>query len=479
MIRQQKFLFIQWNLLVNNLMAKKPTTLVIFGITGDLVKTKLLRALFNLFLQGQLPKQDFLVLGLSRRDWDDKNLRRYLKEIMIEAKFPKQSNWNDFLAIFSYFKIDFTHPLSFTDLAKLVRKIDRSSSVCTNKLYYLATSPQFYQTILTGLKENNLVVTCDNGSWTRVALEKPFGQDLSAAKKLDQLLGSLFAEEQIFRVDHYLGKETLRNILALRFDNAFLTPIWNKQFIDKVEIKLWEKERIADGRMAFYDGLGALRDVGQNHLLQFLALLTMDQPRDSSPEAIRTARAKALGNLAILSSDQVGKKTIRGQYPGYQDQPGVGKNSSTETYFKIRTAFSGGSLAGVPVILEAGKAMKKDLVEARIFFKQPPKCFHQNSTCQNVLVYQIKPKEIIFLTLLVKKPGLADRLAEAKMSFDYRAIFDGADFTSDYEKLLLDILTGDQTLFVSTDEVMAQWRFVEPIIKSWQKGKPKITVKNI
>lgn len=453
-------------------MIKNPTTLVIFGITGDLVKTKLLRALFNLFLQGQLPKQDFSVLGLSRRDWDDENLRHYLKEIMIEGKFPGQSSWDDFLVIFSYFKVDFACPSSFVDLAKLARKIDRSSSDCTNKLYYLATSPQFYQTILIGLKENNLVATCANSSWTRVVLEKPFGQDLSTAKKLDQLLGSLFAEEQIFRVDHYLGKETLRNILALRFDNTFLNPIWNKNFIDRIEIRLWEKEKVAEGRIAFYDGLGALRDVGQNHLLQFLALLTMDQPRNSSPEAIRTARAKALENLAILSSDQVEKKTIRGQYPGYQDQPGVRKNSSTETYFKISTVFSGGSLAGVPVILEAGKAMKKDLVEARVFFKQPPKCFHQDSTCQNVLVYRVKPKETIFLTLLVKKPGLADRLSEAKMSFDYRANFDGADFASDYEKLLLDILVGDQTLFVSTDEVMAQWRFVEPIIKSWQKGKP-------
>ncbi len=459
-------------------MTKNPTTLIVFGITGDLVKTKLLKALFNLFLQGQLPKKDFLVLGLSRRDWKDDDLRVYLEKIMIKEGFPEKAFWNDFLAIFSYFKADFTCPSSFVDLAKLVRKIDQQASDCTNKLYYLATSPQFYQTILTGLKENNLVVTCANSSWTRVALEKPFGQDLSTAKKLDQLLGSLLAEDQVYRVDHYLAKENLRNILALRFDNTFLTPIWNKQFIDKVEVRLWEKEKVADGRTAFYDGLGALRDVGQNHLLQFLALLTMDQPQDSSSGAIRKTRAKALKNLAILSPGQVEKKTVRAQYVGYQDQPGVKKNSPTETYFKIGTVFSDGNLADVPLILEAGKAMKKNLVEAKIFFKQPLKCFHQNSTCQNILVYQAKPKETIFLTLLVKKPGLADRLSEARMSLDYRAKFGGKDFASDYEKLLLDILAGDQTLFVSTDEVMAQWRFVEPIIKAWRQGKPKITVKN-
>ncbi|MGI6278295.1 MAG: glucose-6-phosphate dehydrogenase [Patescibacteria group bacterium] len=459
-------------------MIKKPTTLVIFGITGDLVKTKLLWALFNLFLQGKLPKKDFLVLGLSRRDWDDNDLRAHLEKIMIEEGFPRKSLWNDFLAIFSYFKADFTCPSSFVDLAKRVRKIDRQASSCTNKLYYLAVSPHFYQTILVGLKENNLVVTCNNSSWTRIALEKPFGQDLPTAKKLDQLLGSLFAENQVYRIDHYLAKENLRNILALRFDNTFLTPIWNKQFIDKVEVRLWEKEKVADGRTAFYDGLGALRDVGQNHLLQFLALLTMDQPQDSSSGAIRKTRAKALKNLAILSPGQVEKKTVRAQYDGYRNQLGVKKNSSTETYFRISTVFSDGNLAGVPLILEAGKAMKKNLVEAKIFFKQPSKCFHQSSSCQNVLVYRVKPKETIFLTLLVKKPGLVDRLSEAKMSFDYRANFDGMDFASDYEKLLLDILAGDQTLFVSTDEVMAQWRFVEPIIKSWQKGKPKITVKN-
>jgi glucose-6-phosphate 1-dehydrogenase len=459
-------------------MIKNPTTLVIFGITGDLVKTKLLRALFNLFLQGQLPKKDFLILGLSRRNWEDDDLRAYLGKIMIKEGFPQKTIWADFLAIFSYFKVDFACPSSLADLAKLVRKIDRNSSDCTNKLYYLAVPPQFYQTILTGLKENNLAVTCANSSWTRVALEKPFGQDLSTAKKLDQLLGNLFAEDQIYRVDHYLAKETLRNILALRFDNTFLTPIWNKNFIDKIEVRLWEKGKVADSRTAFYEGLGALRDVGQNHLLQFLALLTMDQPQDSSSESIRKTRARALGNLAILSPGQVEKKTVRAQYVGYQDQPGVGKNSSTETYFKINTVFSGGNLAGVPITLEAGKAMKENLVEAKIFFKPPSKCFHQNSTCQNILVYQVKPKETIFLTLLVKKPGFADRLSEARMSFDYRAKFGDKNFASDYEKLLLDILAGDQTLFVSTDEVIAQWRFIEPIIEVWQKGRPKITIKN-
>jgi glucose-6-phosphate 1-dehydrogenase len=454
-------------------MTKKPTTLVIFGITGDLVKTKLLRALFGLFIKNQLPK-DFLVLGLSRRDWDDNALRAYLKEIMIEENFLNQTAWNDFLAIFSYFKADFARSSSFADLEKRVRKIDQGSSDCTNKLYYLAVPPQFYQTILTGLKENNLVVTCANSSWTRVALEKPFGQDLATAKKLDQLLGELFAEDQVYRVDHYLAKETLRNILALRFDNAFLAPIWNKDFIDKIEVRLWEKEKVADSRTGFYDGLGALRDVGQNHLLQFLALLAMDQPQDSSSGEIRKNRTRALKNLATLSPGQVNKKTTRSQYFGYQDQPGVRKNSPTETYFRIRTVFSAGDFAGVPVVLEAGKTMEKNLVEARIFFKKPSKCFHRDSTCQNVLVYQVKPQETIFLTLLVKQPGFTDRLSEAKMSFNYRASFDGEEFTGDYEKLLLDILSGDQTLFVSTDEVMAQWRFVEPIIKTWRQGKPRI-----
>jgi len=378
------------------------------------------------------------------------------------------------LAHFSYFKADFTSSSSFVDLGKRVRKIDHDSSDCTNKLYYLATSPQFYQTILTGLRENNLVITCANSSWTRVALEKPFGQDLATAKKLDQLLGELFAEDQVYRIDHYLAKETMRNILALRFDNAFLAPIWNKNFIDRVEIRLWEKEGVADGRTVFYDGLGALRDVGQNHLLQFLALLAMDQPQDSSPREIRKNRTQALKNLAPLSFSQVGKRTTRGQYAGYQGQPGVRKDSQTETYFRIRTVFSVGNFVGIPVTLEAGKAMEKNLVEARVFFKQPSKCLHKKSVCQNVLVYQVKPREKINLTLLVKKPGLADRLEEAKMSFDYRVAFGAEEFVSDYEKLLVDILAGDQTLFVSTDEVMAQWRFVEPIIKSWRQGKPKI-----
>ena len=459
-------------------MATPPTTLVIFGITGDLVKTKLLQALFSLFSQEQL-KKDFLVLGVSRRDWDDDDLRRYLKEVMTKKKFPQRAIWDGFLGRFSYFKTDFTCPASFSSLAKRIREVDQKSPDCTNKLYYLAVPPQFYQVILTGLKENNLVVTCANSSWTRVALEKPFGQDLPTAKKLDQFLGDLFSESQIYRVDHYLAKETLRNIVALRFNNSFLTPIWNKEFVERIEIRLWEKDKISNRRGAFYDSLGALRDVGQNHLLQFLALLVMDQPWNLSAEEVKRARFKALENLAILDSSQVEAKTTRGQYFGYRGHLGVvSKNSQTETYFKIETVLASGKLVGVPVILEAGKGMAKNLVEARIFFKPLNNCFFRRSACQNILVYQIKPRERVFLVLLVKKPGLADQLEEVKMGFDYRQVFGNDGFASDYEKLLLDIFVGDQTLFVSTDEVMAQWRFVEPIIKSWRKGKPRLVIQS-
>ena len=305
---------------------------------------------------------------------------------------------------------------------------------------------------------------------TRIVIEKPFGSDLKTAEELDMLLGKLFTEEQIYRVDHYLGKETVRNIIAFRFSNLFLTPAWNNKYIEKIEFILHEKEDI-ESRGEFYDGVGALRDVGQNHLLQLLALFTMDNPGSFTAEAIRKKRAETLARLEIFDTAGVAKNTLRAQYDGYRSQPHIDPASDTETYFKIKASMHSGPFTGVPLYLESGKGLVETRSEIKITFKHFLPCLcPPGGHFQNVLRYNIKPDENIKVGFLAKKPGHDYALSKVDFGFDY-ATADKQDFVADYEQLLLDIVKGDQTLFISTAEIKAEWRFVEAIIKGWQKNK--------
>jgi glucose-6-phosphate 1-dehydrogenase len=454
-----------------------PTVFVIFGITGDLVKRKILFSLFDLYSKNLLPKM-FQIVGFSRREWNDEQLRIYLHDILTTRKDIDESKVKSFLVRCFYCEGDFDSSESYMSLALKLGNVDGEWKVCSNKLFYLAVPPSSYRPIVTHLKESGLTIPCgEEEGWTRVILEKPFGDNYKNAQELDQLLGQYFKEEQIYRVDHYLGKETVRNILAFRFTNSFLAPSWNNKNIESIHIRLYEKDGIT-ARGNFYDGVGALRDVGQNHLLQLMALFMMDDPSNLSSENIRQKRIELLSKIIPISHETVDLQTTRGQYKGYLQEEGVTPDSKTETYFKIRLFVNDHHWLGVPVTLEAGKAMGEDKVEVEVAFKDRQNIvkYYKGNYCHNVLLYTIQPHEKINVSFLVKEPGHENYLKEKKFEFDYKNQFAKESFVEPYEKLILDMIKGDQTLFVSTEEILAEWNFVEPILDSWKTNNTPLHV---
>jgi glucose-6-phosphate 1-dehydrogenase len=451
-----------------------PTIFVIFGVTGDLVKKKILKALYHLYIKKYFPPK-FRIYGFSRRDMSDEELKNYLREIMKEGKFPNPKKYEEFLSAFFYVKGDFFDANAYKNLATMLGQVDGEWTVCSNKLFYLAVPPAAYSDIITNIHSSGLTIPCSpEEGWTRVILEKPFGTDLITAKNLDIQLGSLFKEEQIYRVDHYLAKETVRNILAFRFSNTFLTPAWDNNSIEKIELKLLEKNTVST-RGDFYDKVGALRDVGQNHLLQLLALFIMDEPYGYAPDDIKKKRAEALESIEIMDADHVSFNTVRGQYEGYLTEEGVEKNSQTETYFKIKAFSRKSNFKGVPLYIESGKAMNKSLIEVVVTFKSASSSLYNlGDSPKNVLHYYLSPEEKISMRFLAKKPGFEDSLDEHELGFNYREVYDTTEFVDDYEALLYDIIKGDQTLFVSTEEIIMQWKFIENIVTNWEKGKPEL-----
>lgn len=452
-----------------------PTIFVIFGITGDLVKKKILRSIYSLYLKELVPKR-FQVIGFARKPYTDETIRDYLREIMVNDSFPQSEKYDEFLNAFFYVQGEFHSADAYNNLAASLGRVDDHWNICTNKLFYLAVPPRNYREILENIHASGLTIPCSpEEGWTRVILEKPFGTDLTAAEELDALLGQLFKEEQIYRVDHYLAKETVRNILAFRFSNSILTPAWNNQHIEKIEIKLLEGNTVST-RGEFYDKVGALRDVGQNHMLQLLALFTMENPGAFTAEHIRRKRAVALAQLRIFSQEEVWANTVRGQYEGYKEAKGVDPNSTTETYFKMKAFIDNDQFRGVPIYMESGKGFSQSKTEIIFTFKHPEPCLcpHEQHF-QNTLHYYIQPEEKFTVSFLVKKPGYDYSIIKKYFEFDYGKLYEESEFIEAYEQLLLDIIRGDQTLFVSTEEILSQWRFVEPIEKVWEETrKPEI-----
>ncbi|MDA1316603.1 MAG: glucose-6-phosphate dehydrogenase [bacterium] len=454
-----------------------PTIFVIFGITGDLVKKKILKALYDLYIKKHLPEK-FRVYGFSRRDYDDSKLKSYLRDIMIKGAFGEPDKYDSFLNAFFYVKGDFFEKSAYDHLAKTLGHVDGQWRICTNKLFYLAVPPSSYSDIITNLSVTGLTIPCSpEEGWTRVILEKPFGTDLQTAIDLDKQLGELFKEEQIYRVDHYLGKETVKNILVFRFSNSFLNPIWNKDYIEKIEVRLLEDIKV-ETRGAFYDKVGTLRDVGQNHMLQLLALFLMKAPKSLDAQDIKSSRSKALQSLQIMTPEEVAIKTKRGQYKGYTSEKGVGPKSQTETYFRIEASSNLPEFRGVPLILESGKAQSEPCIEVVVSFKESDLCLYSfPGTQRNKLHYHLKPDEKISMRFLAKKPGFANEVEQHELGFDYHEAYDAEEFVDDYEGLLYDIIKGDQTLFVSTEEIISEWKFIEPIIKTWhEEKKPELEI---
>jgi glucose-6-phosphate 1-dehydrogenase len=437
----------------------EPTTYIIFGATGDLAQGKLLPALFDLKEKGMLPAQ-FKIVAFSRRPFSDEEFRQFsLTTLAVKKQGVGPSKLASFLELISYVQGTFDEEAAYPRLGEALAAIDQAFGICANKLFHLAVHPEFYEVILNNLAASGLSIPCGgNLGWTRVLVEKPFGRDTETAQKLDRLLGSLFQEEQIFRIDHYLAKETLQNILTFRFSNSLFEPLWNNEFIASVKLSLFEQADVS-ARGDFYDTVGALRDVGQNHLLQMLALVALDFPGELSTAAIRSARAKVLADLSCT-------KASRAQYEGFTTELGVDPDSTTETYFALEAGINSPRWQGVPFYLESGKGVAESQAEIVVTFKD--KTTQIKTDRPNQLIFRLQPDEGISVLFWLKKPGLGLVAEPQYLTFNYANSPDTAKLPDAYERVLLDAFRGDQTLFTSTEEMMASWRFITPILAAWQ-----------
>lgn len=445
-----------------------PTILVILGVTGDLAAKKIIPALFNLYEKEQLPKL-FSIVGYGRRPWKDSDVQAYVLEVMAKHGKVHHPGLQEFIQKFAYQEGLFETVEGYKQLAKRLGVQDVEWQACSNKLFYLSVPPEQYEVILEHVKSTGLSVPCsDETGWTRILVEKPFGKDAASAEALDERLGTMFREEQIYRIDHYLAKEALQNILTFRFANDIFENVWDNRYVERIDIRGWEQLGV-ENRGSFYDGVGALRDVGQNHLLQMLALITMDHPGVLSAEAIRQARFQLVKQLRIPTESHICQKTFRAQYEGYQNIAGVQTNSTTETYFKAEVGLQHPKWRGVPVMIEWGKRMgevKKDIV---VTFKHVTPCLcPPEGHRKNTVTFSLEPEEKISVSLWTKQPGLNYAMAQKSLEFSLRGAEQRTQYVEEYEKLLLDAVQGDQTLFVSTEEVKAMWKAVDPIVQAWK-----------
>lgn len=452
-----------------------PTIFIVFGATGDLMRRKLIPSLYQLYQRKLLPPL-FHIIGYSRRDWGDNEFRAMVAASLSD-RLPDVSDaaMHPFLHLFSYGQGLFDTADGYKKLASRLGVRDKEWHTCANKIFYLAVPPEYYKTIFHHLSDSHLASGhSEEAGWTRVIVEKPFGKDLKTAEKLDSLLGKLFKEDQVYRIDHYLGKETVQNILAFRFSNSFLEHAWNNNFIERIHIKISEKIDI-EGRGELFDGVGMFRDMGQNHMLQLLALFTMDTPQDFNADTIRAKRAEILRALQPYTARTIREHTIRAQYDGYLQEKNVASDSQTETYYAIRAFINTPRWRGVPILLENGKALKDSIVKISVRFRHPSPCLCPGDAhFHNVLRYQIQPHERISISFWVKRPGTEMKIEENDFLFDYKQAYPDTEFMGPYEKLLLDVLQGNQTLFVSTPEIMASWNFVDNVLRSWKRSAQPI-----
>ena len=458
----------------------QPCTIVIFGATGDLTHRKLIPALYNLAADGDLPPA-VTIVGFARREKSDDQFRNELENA--SRKFSRQTVrddiWKTFAESIVYHRSEFEDEGGYKTLAKRLDKIDKESGTRGNRLFYLAAAPDQFESILKHLKAAGLNETC-KGSWARVIVEKPFGTDLPSARELNRIVRNSFTEEQTYRIDHFLGKETAQNILVLRFANAIFAPLWNTHYVDSVQITAAETLGV-EARAGFYEHAGALRDMVQNHLLQLLCLVAMEPPTDLGADSIRDEKVKVIRSLRHLSRNEVAANIVRGQYTegaihgdpvvGYRQEQNVKPDSHTETFVALRLFIDNWRWADVPIYMRVGKRLPKSATEISVHFKKaPPVLFNKELCDQNVLVIRIQPDEGISLRIHAKVPGASFRIEPVKMDFHYGTSF-GKASPEAYERLLLDAMSGDATLFARRDEVEEAWAFIDPIEEAWHAKK--------
>lgn len=459
----------------------EPCAMVIFGATGDLTHRKLLPALYNLALEQPLPA-GFSVVGFARRPYSDDEFRQQALESINAYSRQKPVNpqvWESFASGIRYLQSDFHDPAGYERLNNLLNALDQERGTSGNRIFYLSTPPSQYPEIIQRLGAAGL--NKNRKGWTRIIIEKPFGHDLASARELNRQVGRVFREEQVYRIDHYLGKETVQNILVFRLANGIFEPVWNRRYIDHLQITVAENLGL-EGRGAYYEESGAIRDMVQNHMLQLLTLVAMEPPIAFDANPVRDEKVKVLHALQPLVGKDVLTNTIRAQYgpgwvsgkqvPGYTEEKGVSPTSTTETYVAMKIFIDNWRWAGVPFYLRTGKHLPKRVTEIAIQFKQAPLMLFKRSEAHgqvepNVLTLRIQPDEGISLKFGAKVPGTEMQIRAVNMDFFY-----GSSFVREqpeaYERLILDCMIGDSTLFTRRDEVEAAWTFIQGILDEWK-----------
>src|SRR6056297_139048 len=443
-------------------------TMIIFGSTGDLTKRKLIPAIHELEKGKYLPNK-FKLIGIGRRNISQEEYSNMLYKGIKEYTNieTNQKLWNKISEKIYYLKMDFTKLSEYKKLYEYLLEDNKSKEISSNLMFYLAVSPEYFGAIVNNLKENNIID--GNNHWNRMVIEKPFGKDFESAKKLNNEITKVFKENQIFRIDHYLGKEMIQNITMLRFENSIFEPIWSNKYIENIQIIVSEKEGIGL-RGEYYDNTGALKDMIQSHLLQILAITAMESPENFNMDSIRNAKAKLLEDLVLFTDDNNEENIVFGQYEGYKDEKGVSKHSNRETFVAMKVFIENERWQGVPIYLMTGKNLKEKLAQVNIEFKKPKNTINnkinifdlEKNIQSNVLEIMIQPQEGIGLKINIKKPTEMNKMEVAEMEY-CRTCLSGLNTPDAYVKLLLDVIEGDSTRFTRWDELSSSWKFIDSI----------------